>query len=78
MYKTNQLGFAHALAHLPPRMPIDILLALPDYVTGPETVSHLFNLPGAINDLMGGSGWESAVKVMKPYIWAPQCRHHSW
>lgn len=72
MYKTNQLGFAHALAHLPPRMPIDILLALPDYVTGPETVSHLFNLPGAINDLMGGSGWESAVKVMKPYIWAPQ------
>jgi hypothetical protein len=72
MYQTNRLNFSHELAATPPHMPIDTLLALPDYVTGPENVSYLFNLPGAINDLMGGSGWEKAVQVMRPYIWAPQ------
>lgn len=72
MYQSNRLNFRHDLAAVPPHMPIDILLALPEYVTGPENVAYLFNLPGAINDLMGGAGWESAAQVMKPYVWAPQ------
>src|SRR5439155_7711103 len=72
MYQRHQLNFTHLLADTPPHMPIDILLALPDYVTGSENTQLLFNLPGAINDLMGGEGWEAAIQVMKPYVWAPQ------
>jgi hypothetical protein len=73
MYRTNYfLNFMHALADSPPVLPMDILLTLPDYVTDLEPQEWLFNLPGAINDLMGSAGWERATQVMKPEIWAPK------
>ncbi len=72
MYQLNFLMSRHALADLPPNMPIDILLALPPYVTDPADPGSLFNLPGAINDLMGSQGWETATAVLRPFIWAPQ------
>src|SRR5437016_4003238 len=32
---------------------------------------HPFNVPGAINDLLGGSGWDRVVQVFKTRVWAP-------
>jgi CHAT domain len=72
MYKQNLLGFPHTLAGSPPKMPIDIVLMLPDYVTDPGQSESLFNLPGAINDFMGRTGWDKAIQVMNPMIVAPQ------
>jgi hypothetical protein len=71
MYRCYELPVKPQLADEALRMPIDILLALPDYVVRDEA-SLIFNLPGAINVLMGGSGWESATEVMLPRIWAEQ------
>src|SRR5258707_1085618 len=58
------------LSDKPARMPIRIQLALPDYATANQD-QHLFNLPAAINDLMGTSGWLEATGVLEPHVWAP-------
>jgi hypothetical protein len=71
MYEANFLDFRHRVADSPPALPIDILYALPDYVTNSEYPGWIFNLPGSINDLMGSVGWERATQVLKPRIWAP-------
>ena len=71
MYQSHRLSVRPRLADEVLRMPINILLALPDYVVRDET-SLTFNLPGSINVLMGGSGWKSATEVMLPRIWAEQ------
>src|SRR4051794_26341338 len=71
MYEANFLDSKHAVADTPPTLPIDILYALPNYVTDSEYAEWIFNLPGSINDLMGSVGWERATQVMRPRIWAP-------
>lgn len=58
------------LADVPVEMPIDILLALPEYVTR-DPAAPVFNLPGAIALLLGQFGWERASKILRPWIWAP-------
>jgi hypothetical protein len=49
------------------RLPITALLVIPD---DPSLSVRPFNLPGAVNHLMGGSGWDRATKVLRPRIWA--------
>lgn len=71
MYQCYRLPVKPQLAEETLRMPIKILLALPEYVVRDEA-SLIFNLPGAVNVLMGGSGWENATEVMLPRIWAEQ------
>lgn len=71
MYQSYELPVKPQLADKEFQMPIDILLALPNYVTEDDE-SLIFNLPGAINILMGRSGWENATEVMLPRIWARQ------
>jgi hypothetical protein len=71
MYQYHELPGKPRLADEMIRMPINILLALPDYVTRDEG-SLIFNLPGALNMVMGGPGWEHAIDVMLPRIWAEQ------
>jgi hypothetical protein len=70
MYTSHLLPIPSLLANEPIRMPINIQLALPDYVTS-EAENHIFNVPAAINELMGSSGWRVATRVMKPRVWAP-------
>lgn len=69
MYTPHLIAVPAILANDPVRMPINIQLALPDYVTA-NADQHIFNLPAAINDLMGSSGWRAASGVMRPRVWA--------
>jgi CHAT domain len=71
MYRVHEFEFLHALAGTPPVLPIDILYYLPEYITNNASPEWIFNLPGAINDLMGSSGWERGTQVLKPRIFAP-------
>jgi hypothetical protein len=59
-----------SLVGRPVRLPITAVLVVPDnpYLND----AHVFNLPGAIDDLMGSAGWPRAVKVLQPRIWAPE------
>lgn len=59
-----------ALAEVPVEMPLNILLALPEYVTR-DPAAPVFNLPGAIALLLGQLGWERASKILNLRIWAP-------
>jgi hypothetical protein len=55
----------------PVKMPVDILLGLPTYVTKGMNIDDAFNLPGALSDLLV-SHPEVAPQVVKPHIWAPE------
>jgi hypothetical protein len=89
------LPVSPVLASVPLEMPVNILLALPEYMTrdpqaprnevlqfiiaGQPIPEHIgrnphtagFNLPAAVARLFRRFGWESAVKVLNPHIWAP-------
>lgn len=69
MFEVEVFSSRPAIAAIPASMPLNVLLALPEYVT--ESKDAPFNLPAAINDLMGRAGWERATSVMTPYVWAP-------
>jgi hypothetical protein len=70
MFSPELLLVRPILADVPGRLPLSILLALPDYVTH-DTGTPLFNLPAAIGRLIGRAGYARAVKVLSPNIWAP-------
>jgi hypothetical protein len=70
MYQYEELPVIPVLHEEYVRLPLNVLLALPEYVTRTPTVP-MFNVPGAINSLMDSSGLERAVKVMNPHVWAP-------
>jgi hypothetical protein len=70
MFTEHQIPVPARLRDYPVQMPINVLLAVPDYVVA-DTDRHIFNVPGAVNELMGGSGWRVATQVMKPRVWAP-------
>src|SRR5271165_196126 len=63
-----ELPIRPVVAEAPLRLPINVLLALPEYVTSNPNVP-LFNLPGAVSSLLGD--WQRAVNVMNPKVWAP-------
>jgi len=63
-----ELPIRPVVAAAPARMPINVLLALPEYVTRNPKVP-LFNLPASVNSLLGD--WHRAVNVMNPKVWAP-------
>jgi hypothetical protein len=70
MYAVREIPGRPVIASVPNHLPIDILLALPAYVTmNPQ--ARPFNLPGAIQDLLGEAGWDRATKVLNPRVWAP-------
>ena len=53
------------------RMPIDILLGVPDYASsGPKFPEAVFNLAGALSILLSNHA-EIASQMLKPHIWAP-------
>lgn len=53
------------------KMPIDILLGLPDYVTrNPQFPETAFNLAGALSTLLQNHA-EVASKMLVPHVWAP-------
>ena len=53
------------------KMPIDILLGLPDYVTrNPKFPEAAFNLAGALSILLRNHA-EIASKMLVPHVWAP-------
>ncbi|HUQ30733.1 MAG TPA: hypothetical protein VM095_01380 [Pyrinomonadaceae bacterium] len=69
MYQPHPISVNPLAAERRLELPINALLMLPDYIT--RVLGLPFNLPGAVNKLMGGSGWETAIKVMRPRVWAP-------
>lgn len=70
MFNHQPLPLPHVINY-PVELPINVLLALPDYV-GEEHEPPPFNLLGVINHLMGSAGWEQAMKVVRPHVWAPE------
>jgi hypothetical protein len=70
MYEEHPSTAKHYLADVPVEMPLDILLALPDYVTD-DPGAPTFNLPAVVARLLGRFGWERASKILNPKIWAP-------
>ncbi len=70
MYTHVMLPVKPAVAAVPARMPLRIMLALPDNVAVEGEVP-IFNVPGAVAALLGRFGWERAVKILSPVVWAP-------
>ena len=56
------------VAAVPATLPVNVLLALAGAASR-QAQEPLFNLPGALNSLLGD--WQHAVKVMSPKIFAP-------
>jgi LysM repeat protein len=68
MYRVHRFPVLPAIIAKPIKMPVDILLALPPYIKKP---TKFFNLWGMIDSGLGELGWEKALEVFKPYLWAP-------
>ena len=54
MFESKLLSVKPLVAEIPVRLPLSILLALPDYVTS-DVGAQLFNLPAAIGRLIAAS-----------------------
>jgi len=65
-----ELRVSPALADAPMKLPVNVLLVLPRS-GGNTAVPEVFNLPAAINEVLGRPGWDQAVKVLNPRIEAP-------
>jgi hypothetical protein len=63
---TRKLFVKPIVAAAPATLPVNVLLALPE---ASRAIEPLFNLPGAVNSLLGD--WHCAVKVMNPKVFAP-------
>ena len=71
MYEPHEINVTPVVARNLIDLPLNILLALPDYATEVPSAAP-FNLPAAINYLVGRQrGWDVAVKVLRPHVWAP-------
>jgi hypothetical protein len=70
MFRSISLPVPHVTGHFGVKLPVRVLLAIPEYVNE-EFDPAPFNVLDAIDHLMGGHGWERAVKVMEPSVWAP-------
>ena len=68
--KIERLPVRPGLIDVPLQLPINVLLALPLFSQRAKS-QPFFNLPGAINRLLGGDGWQRAMMVMRPHILAP-------
>jgi len=69
-YTVKRLSTKHALAGKHVTLPIGVLLALPE-LPDKMSVAGLFNLPAAINLLLGGPALERARTVLEPTVLAP-------
>jgi hypothetical protein len=65
MFQLTQIA-VRAVRLDPVRLPLTAVLLVPGF-----SDTYVFNLPGAVNLLMGSSGWQRASRVMQPKIWAP-------
>jgi hypothetical protein len=65
-----ELPVRPALADVPMKLPVNVLLVLPKS-DGITRVSGVFNLPAAINEVLGRESWDQAVRVLNPRIEAP-------
>src|SRR5450759_3294387 len=65
-----ELPVKPALADIPMTLPVNVLLFLPES-DGITPISGVFNLPAAVNELLGKEGWNRAIKVMNARILAP-------
>src|SRR2546423_3025904 len=70
MFTPKKLQGQQFLASIVVKLPLDILLALPDYITR-DMAAPRFNLCGAVSRLLGRAGWESASQVLNPRVWSP-------
>jgi hypothetical protein len=70
MLSKELLQVTPSVARVPLRLPISILLTLPDYVTG-NVGSPVFNLLAVIGRLLGRAEYFRVAKVMSPRVWAP-------
>lgn len=75
VYEIESVPARPRLAEVPLRLPIDLLLALPEYVTRDRPSP--FDLVGALAQTFGSSGWSAATRVFSPRIWAPG-RDDAW
>jgi CHAT domain len=55
----------------PVRLPITMTVGVPDDDCV-DRVEYVFNVPGAINQLAGGAGWERVTRAIQPLVWAPR------
>ncbi len=70
MYNAKQLPVTPDLVSIPVKLPLNILLAIPDYDSDPRL--WRFNLPAEVFTLIGRHmDWKQVTKVMNPRIWAP-------
>ncbi len=68
MFKATPLPVTPVLASIPVKLPLNILLAVPDS----DPSIWRFNLPAEVFTLIGRySDWKRVTKVMNPRIWAP-------
>jgi len=69
-FSTNFVNVPGHLSRSPVGLPLNVLFALPDYVTA-DPSAPVFNLPSTIERLLGKFGWERASQIMRPFVWAP-------
>jgi hypothetical protein len=70
MFKLNQIPIV-PVRREPVRLPITMTIGVPDDDCV-DRVEHVFNLPGAVNQLAGGAGWERVTRAIQSLVWAPR------
>ena len=70
MYIENELPIDSPLTLIPVEMPVDVLVAYPEYVTA-DPAAPRFYLIDALATLLGRFGWENAAGIIRPRFWAP-------
>lgn len=70
MFRSISLPVPHVAASFGVNLPVRVLLAIPENAEEDFDPAP-YNVLEAIDRLMGSRGWERAVKVMKPSVWAP-------
>ncbi len=69
-FQRLEIAVRPMLSEVPMILPVNILLVLPES-DGITPISGVFNLPAAINEVLGGQGWDRAARIMNPSIVAP-------
>lgn len=71
MYTYHKLEVRPALAGGITSLPLNVMLAIPSYLT-PYSNAPVYNLIAGMNQFLGTAvEWERKIKVLKPSIWAP-------
>lgn len=71
MYTFNKLPVTPAQAGRLISLPLNVMLAIPPYLT-PDSNAPVYNLVAGMNQFLGHIvDWDRRTKVLKPRIWAP-------